>query len=370
MEKRTCRPVSLHCGDCLDVMQTFPDHCIDAIVTDPPYGLRFMGKKWDYDVPGIDVWKECLRILKPGGHLISFGGSRTYHRLAINIEDAGFELRDQIMWVYGSGFPKSMDASKAIDKHLAGTQRAAPASPEAQRWQGWGTALKPAHEPIAIARKPLDGTVAHNVLTHGVGAINIDGARIPVDRESTLRPPSKVDKFRLNTYRRFKSVTTSGGHPDGRWPANLIHDGSPEVLDVFALAGDCGASAPVRGTELSDPAKNTYGKFGRVAGTFHADKGSPARFFYCAKASPKDRNDGCEVLEKQQGRNRHPTVKPTDLMRYLCRLVTPAGGVILDPFMGSGSTGKAAKLEGFRFIGIEREADFLSIANARIEAAE
>jgi hypothetical protein len=376
--------------------------------------LSFMGKAWDYDVPTVDVWREVLRVLKPGGHLLAFAGTRTQHRMAVAIEDAGFEIRDMIAWVYGSGFPKSMDVSKAIDKqrddsaealevakylmqhangmglsefrqylnasiigqsHSGGSAQGwtttrcggvvkpqvptwdqwqqlkellklgdqmdmevwrlngrkgqpgeafeqrkvigqktagmgsgqtfgmlqaegrnaeaaktvditAPATPAAQQWQGWGTALKPALEPITVARRPLTGTVATNVLKHSTGAINVDGCRV--------------------------------GDRTGRWPANLIHDGSDEPC---ALLGDA------------------------------------ARFFYCAKASKADRGEG----------NSHPTVKPTELMRYLCRLVTPPGGVVLDPFMGSGSTGKAAVLEGFKFIGIEREAEYLEIARGRIE---
>lgn len=391
----------LHHGDCLERLKELTDNSVDAVVTDPPYGLSFMGKRWDYDVPATEVWAECLRVLKPGGHLLAFAGTRTQHRMAVRIEDAGFEIRDMIAWVYGSGFPKSMDVSKAIDKArddsadiepvrqwldaqreksgmtrkavnealgLAGnggglmsswtTNRTTRAVPQwaqwlrlkellslpdemdaevwrlngrkgqpgeawadrefydeptgglhggsgntvgaftgkqakpggvldaARQWQGWGTTLKPALEPITVARKPLGSTVAACVLAHGTGGINVDGCRVE----------------------------------GGRWPANLIHDGDA-AADLLADA---------------------------------------ARFFYCAKASKTDR--GAE--------NAHPTVKPTDLMRYLCRLVTPPGGVVLDPFMGSGSTGKAARLEGFQFIGIEREAEYLAIAKARIQAVE
>jgi DNA modification methylase len=404
-----------------------PDCSVDAVVTDPPYGLSFMGKKWDYDVPGVEVWAECLRVLKPGGHLLAFAGTRTQHRMAVRIEDAGFEIRDMIAWVYGSGFPKSLDVSKAIDKmdaaqeqqarryrftewvrstgitskqideatqtnmgghyttaasqpaimtrehleacrHLLGeipewvereadirsvesknfaerevvgqktagmgsgetfgmlqaegrnseatkvVDITAPATPEAKQWQGWGTALKPALEPITVARKPLIGTVAENVLQHGTGAINVDGCRVGTE---------EIIDFK----RKENSITASGWkdvnrnpyeqHSQGRWPANFIHDGSEEVTDL-----------------LKDS----------------------ARFFYCAKTSKRDRDEG----------NNHPTVKPTDLMRYLCRLVTPPDGLVLDPFMGSGSTGKAAALEGFSFIGIEREAEYVAIAQARI----
>lgn len=357
----------LHHGDCLEVLKTMPDNSVDAVVCDPPYGLSFMGRKWDYDVPEVAVWAECLRVLKPGGHLLAFAGTRTQHRMAVRIEDAGFEIRDMIAWVYGSGFPKSLDVSKAIDK-AAGAERVAygvrtyadghvqrsspdklrppigtfertqdgrfvtaPATEAAKRWQGWGTALKPAMEPITVARKPLVGTVAENVLTHGTGTLNIDGCRVQTDdelnggaysghereraeRTSTDTAPGAVPLSRLNR------GVGEYVQPTGRWPANLIHDGSDEVVGLL---------------------------------------GDAARFFYCAKASKRDR--GAD--------NKHPTVKPTDLMRYLCRLVTPPGGVVLDPFAGSGSTGKAVVLEGFRFVGIEREAEYVDIARARMAVA-
>ena len=384
-------------GDCLEVMRVMGTASVDAVVTDPPYGLSFMGKKWDYDVPSEDLWRECLRVLKPGGHLLAFAGTRTQHRMAVRIEDAGFEIRDMIAWVYGSGFPKSLDVSKAIDK-AAGAERkvvgvkhaekypngpggntftvgagpdgsrvgpqplTAPATPEAQQWTGWGTALKPALEPITMARKPLEGTVAANVLAHGTGGVNVDGCR--VGTEGATKRSGQADYPRKDDGTEDRSgCWARSGHaiesvPQGRWPANLIHDGSDEVV---GLTGDA------------------------------------ARFFYCAKASKRDRDEGLDgfAIKKAAGlpmrsaggdrggegmdgtktdrlttrANNHPTVKPTDLMRYLCRLVTPPGGVVLDPFMGSGSTGKAALLEGFQFIGIEREAEYLEIAKARIEAA-
>jgi DNA modification methylase len=437
----------IHHGDCLEVLRTRADSSVDAVVTDPPYGLAFMGKRWDYDVPSVDVWAECLRVLKPGGHLLAFAGTRTQHRMAVRIEDAGFEIRDMIAWVYGSGFPKSLDVSKAIDKmdaaqeqearrlrftawvrstgvtarqideetktnmgghyttaasqpaimtrehleacrHLLGevpewveheadirsvesdnfkrrevvgvktmtdTQVArpaiaysaqglesaprrdvditAPATEAAKQWSGWGTALKPAMEPITVARKPLIGTVAANVLEHGTGAINVDGCRVGHDdclpkmtgkailggSSDGWDRPWKSDAEGLARRQAAADAAIDKANTLGRWPANLIHDGSEEATEL-----------------LSDS----------------------ARFFYCAKASKRDRGDG----------NRHPTVKPTDLMRYLCRLITPPNGTILDPFTGSGSTGKAAMLEGFQFIGIEREAEYVEIAKARIEA--
>jgi site-specific DNA-methyltransferase (adenine-specific) len=335
IEKIVIGNATLYHGDCLEVMRTLPDCSVDAVVTDPPYGLSFMGKRWDYDVPSVEVWAECLRVLKPGGHLLAFAGTRTQHRMAVRIEDAGFEIRDMIAWVYGSGFPKSHNLK--------------------DDWQGWGTALKPALEPITVGRKPLIGTVAENVLTHGTGALNIDGCRVGLsDCESPERLAARSGGslgFRKDGY---VGGSVDGGLPPGwdcskgRWPANLIHDGSDEVV---GLTGDA------------------------------------ARFFYCAKASKADRDEGCEGLEKRvaggmsgrrdgsmgsvtMSRNIHPTVKPTALMQYLCRLVTPSGGTVLDPFMGSGSTGKAARLEGANFIGIEREHDYLKIAHARIEAAE
>jgi hypothetical protein len=335
-------------GDCLKRLRELPDCSVDACVTDPPYGLSFMGKAWDYDVPQVDVWREVLRVLKPGGHLLAFAGTRTQHRMAVQIEDAGFEIRDMIAWVYGSGFPKSLDVSKAIDK-AAGAERevvgiagrsgsaracmagdfaggeyhaTAPATPAAQQWAGWGTALKPALEPITVARKPLVGTVAANVLEHGTGALNVDGCRVEGtwERNSTTRCDIRGGRTVGGGSGQLE-CEPQAAHPGGRWPANLIHDGSDEPC---ALLGDA------------------------------------ARFFYCAKASKADRGDG----------NGHPTVKPTELMRYLCRLVTPPGGVVLDPFMGSGSTGKAAALEGFRFIGIEREAEYLEIARQRVQVGD
>lgn len=508
--------VKLLHGDCLAVLKELPDNSIDSIVADPPYGLKFLGKKWDYDVPGVDVWRECLRVLKPGGHLLSFSGSRTYHRMTVAIEDAGFEIRDQIMWVYGcldeqtevatsdgvkpyhktkvgdtvlcynpdngeysyqpileiveyeysdtayrlvgdfgeqvvsrnhrciverdgseafmlaetlecearvpiledlpalqqaihdahagagcakqgvqqsvrawdghktamvrvvpfhhagkvwclrvptgafvavrngvafptgnSGFPKSLDVSRAIDK-AAGAEREVgpvdpvraarlvnqqggyetaagwsvggrkvtidpPATDAARQWQGWGSALKPAHEPICVARKPLIGTVAANVLEYGTGAINIDGCRVGDE----VLPSVTAGQAKIGTFGRGVMVTPERV---GRWPANFIHDGSEEVTNLL---------------------------------------GDAARFFYCSKASKKDRGEG----------NSHPTIKPTNLMRYLCRLVTTPGGVVLDPFLGSGSTGVAALAEGFRFVGIEREAEYMAIATARIRKA-
>ena len=322
--------------DCRDVMSLYlEDNSVDAIVTDPPYGLSFMGKDWDHGVPGIEFWKEMLRVLKPGGHLLSFGGSRTYHRMASAVEDAGFEIRDQIMWVYGSGFPKSLNG----------------------HWGG--TALKPAHEPLVLARKPLIGTVAANVLAHGTGGLNIDGCRVGTTDDLNGGAYSNGSKD-LTAASSYATGVNAGVfvQPSGRWPANLIHDGSDEVVSCFPDAK--GQQGALTGDEPSSKTANTFGEFaGRTPSSPRNDTGSAARFFYAAKASKKDRDDG----------NAHPTVKPTDLMAYLCRLVTPAGGIVLDPFMGSGSTGKAAIKEGFRFIGAEREAAYYAVAEAMLKAA-
>jgi DNA modification methylase len=474
-------------GDCLEVLRGMKDSSIDSCVTDPPYGLEFMGKEWDapwksdtrqqFDGTlqdsdanpfrrskvrngngrsyGADekhmrafqeymtpLFQEVLRVLKPGGHLLSFGGSRTYHRMACAVEDAGFEIRDQIMWVYGQGFPKSLDVSKAIDK-AAGAEREkvpatgglhknkrlnddnwckigdasatmdsnAPATDAARQWQGWGTALKPAHEPIVVARKPLTGTVAANVLEWGTGGLNIDGCRIVFsgdgDAESA-KPGGRItsrsgslagksqDGFVISgpldyegerlfwsndlgwVSRTLASVFydediadpleatgrepatqrrefTSGQSTLGRFPANLIHDGSDEVFAAFPDAPGQIAKSVEDGAEQGN---RTHGKMKR-GGPSHEPRNestkSAARFFYCAKASKKDRGQG----------NNHPTVKPTELMRYLCRLVTPPGGIILDPFFGSGTTGVAASLEGFQFIGIEKNAEYAEIAKQR-----
>jgi site-specific DNA-methyltransferase (adenine-specific) len=398
-------------GDCRNELELLADNSVDSIVTDPPYELGFMGKSWDASGIAYDqrVWVQCLRVLKPGGHMLAFSGSRTYHRMVCAIEDAGFEIRDQIMWVYGSGFPKSLNISKAIDKD-AGAERevvstyethdirnaglmdrkgsmtvevTAPATAEAKQWEGWGTALKPAHEPIVMARKPLDGTVANNVLTHGVGGINIDGCRVGRADGDDSSAGNRTATF--GTQDTLSGGDGSGGwsqNEQGRFPANFIHDGSDEVLELFP---DSKAGKPRndRGTG------GIWAKsMGVPCGPQYGDIGSAARFFYCAKANKKDRNEGLDgFAEKRPDErtttgmgtfdekgvakqaNHHPTVKPTELMRYLCRLVTPPNGTVLDPFTGSGSTGKAATLEGFNFIGIEQSAEYAEIAKARIGAS-
>ena len=515
--------------DCLLGMRTcLADNSIDAVVTDPPYGLSkepdmmevmkhwmngddyvhtgggFMGKSWDSFVPGPSIWKEVFRVLKPGGHLLAFFGSRTYDLGTLAIRLAGFEIRDQIMWVYGSGFPKSLDVSKAIDKangkherdlqpfadyvkdqrvskgwslkkldevmgtntaaswwegrkkgiqppgliiynklkivlemddrfdeliewleaerEIVGTKKSgiankdegvrhtigasksievditAPATDEAKQWSGWGTALKPAHEPICVARKPLSGTVAENVLTHSTGALNIDGCRI---NPGELVPGGGNGK--ANNGGRFGSHETNGERPKvephnlGRWPANFVHDGSDEVLGLFPQS-----NSTANGGSSERNSQNSVAYWGEGGGGFkggrstvaHGDKGSAARFFYCAKASKADRDDGvllaatsaAEMVDRDAdsagmnspragagrtsgARNDHPTVKPTALMQWLVRLVTPPGGTVLDPFTGSGSTGKACMLEGFEFIGFEMDPHYCEIAEQRIAKA-
>jgi DNA modification methylase len=425
---------TLYHGDNRQILPTLAENSVDAIVTDPPYELGFMGKSWDASGVAFDpaTWREALRVLKPGGHLIAFSGSRTYHRMAVAIEDAGFEIRDQIMWIYGSGFPKSYNISKGIEGTLTngsaswnkwhelngelgeakgqgangltklnashgnrpeqyashGSLQLEPTTLEAKQWEGWGTALKPAHEPMVLARKPLVGTVAANVLTYGTGGLNIDGSRVGSETVVTTNGKGFAGSFEGG------ENDNGGATHQGRWPANVIHDGSDEVVALFPdKAG---------GGHWSKTKVTGYGEFGGGKSEYFGQGekdgfGSAARFFYCAKASKRDRNEGLdgfevkapayesyrENLDAKGGdtpfagagrsgidlKNHHPTVKPTDLMRYLCRLITPPNGTVLDPFMGSGSTGKAAMYEGFKFIGIEMTDEYLPIAKARIEFA-
>jgi site-specific DNA-methyltransferase (adenine-specific) len=461
--------IDLRLGDCLEVLKTIPDNSIDSVVTDPPYHLTsivkrfgkedsapaqfgtdgayaraskgFMGKEWDGgDIAfRTDVWSECLRVLKPGGHLLAFSHSRTYHRMGVAIEDAGFEIRDQIMWVYGSGFPKSHNIGKAIDK-IEGNDREVVGETKAGKtalgqnsgwnqhenrteievtkgnseWEGWGTALKPAHEPIVMARKPLtEKSIAENVLKYGTGGINIDGSRIPFeDTQNAATNP----KFRKeNNYKMPEpgqesngavSFTSSKNEYDtsGRFPANIIFDEEAGQL----LDEQSGISKSSKHKWEGDNNAPIYGKYEKgIREATYDDKGGASRFFYCPKAAKKDRNEGLDHLEDKIGdtnnqamrrlkcsncdnwyvagdkskeckceepnwiepstKNNHPTVKPTDLMRYLINLITPPNGTTLDPFMGSGSTGKAAVRCGVNFIGIEKEQEYMDIASARIQ---
>jgi len=368
-------------SDCIAAMKDMPDNSVDSIVTDPPYELGFMGKSWDASgiAFNIEVWQQALRVLKPGGHLIAFSGSRTYHRMAVAIEDAGFQIRDQIMWVYGSGFPKSLNIGKHLDE-----------------WEGWGTALKPAHEPMVLARKPIEGTVANNVMTWGVGGLNIDGSRVAHLSEADRASATPQGKVTSNKMAGAAPDIDDAGRveverPDtslGRWPANFIHDGSDEVVALFPAVKGATSRTPAGDASIDNA---MFG--GGFAGPVYDDglNTSAARFFYCAKTSKRDRNEGLDEFEEvrdHDGRadggvggdnprnrtnnsklNHHPTVKPTSLMQYLVRLVTPPNGIVLDPFMGSGSTGKACAYEGFDFIGIDMTPEYVEIARARIEFA-
>lgn len=405
--------VDLYHGNCLNEMKKISDNSVDSIVTDPPYGISFLGKEWDHSVPSKEVWKECFRVLKPGGHLLAFAGTRTQHRMAVNIEDTGFEIRDMIAWVYGSGFPKSMNISKAIDK-AAGVEREVvgkrehptlkdkqkivrqsqnqyhrsnasntikdewditePATEDAKKWDGWGTSLKPALEPITVARKPLsEKTIVANVLKHGTGGLNIDGCRIEYSESNPPIPQlaqnkrdvnSKKTMFDGQSFNKSSTKATIGGNLSGRFPANFIHDGSDEVTELFPLTNKqavsktdnkSGWQSSYVGGELSKPKE-------RVLNLDDQNGGSAARFFYCAKASGKERNEGLTNTI-----NTHPTIKPISLMRYLVKLVTPKNGTVLDPFMGSGTTGKSALQEGMNFIGIELDDKYFQVAKERIE---
>jgi len=510
-------------GDCLEVMKDFESNSIDAIITDPPYGLSaarnsgkkskggFMGKAWDYDVPKVEVWAECLRVLKPGGHLLSFAGTRTQHRMCCNIEDAGFEIRDMIAWVYSTGFPKSLNISKKIDqmafhewltahpvehakykeqikqakgnheltervgrkfRKMAGVERevvgvdpeakrrnkgpmlpadkgwnansmgngklcpiTSPATPAAKQWDGWHTSLKSALEPITLARKPIsEKTIAANVLKWSTGGINVDGCR--VGTEDDLSGGTCGGMFKqTNPDGTLKKAIGSGDK--GRFPANLLlsypedefdangkllpNPGKDEVVGMFPETGNSARGVPKGGNNFgvgnSDKKANADSNYSN-----HSDSGSAARYFYCAKASKRDRDEGLEGMEGMEDRenqslslrhdkhcktcgkkiddlsrdsrpksrcfctdqrepyfkavkavprkNTHCCVKPTKLMQYLCRLITPPDGIVLDPFMGSGSTGKACIKEGFNFIGIEMEPEYFEIAKKRIEAAK
>jgi site-specific DNA-methyltransferase (adenine-specific) len=463
--KNMKKQFKLMLGDNMLNLKKLPDNSIDSIVSDPPYGLSFMNKKWDYDVPTVEFWREVYRVLKPGGHILSFGGTRTYHRMVVNIEDAGFEIRDQVMWLYGSGFPKSHNIGKAVDKlqgndrEVVGERSGAMNNSETSeaasfvkdgvgfkthftetkgqsKYEGWGTALKPANEPICVARKPLsEKSVAENVLKWGTGGINIDGCRVGSETISVHNAPKGTfaggDEDR-------GSDTNSYREHEGRFPANIIlecccdevikgekgeivyserkADGSfgnasNKLRNNFTDTGDihsnpncpCYLLNEQSGVSKSSKSNKVYENdaSGRVVAnsaggqrspeSTYGDKGGASRFFYVAKVSKKERNLGLDGFEAKiiEGRdegqdatsvaykkrptptkNNHPTLKPINLMTYLCRLITPEGGIVLDPFMGSGSTGIAACLEGFRFVGMEMDEDYFKIATARIESFE
>lgn len=408
-------------GDCLVLLKEMDSNSVDAVITDPPYGYLFMGKKWDYDVPKQEIWDECLRVLKPGGYLLAFAGTRTQHRMAVRIEDAGFEIRDMIMWVYGSGFPKSLNIGKMLDKvegnerevigvGKAGkgfnkvkgfgvnTTKGGDATTEwetdigSSEWEGWGSALKPACEPITVARKPIEGTIVQNCLKWGVGGINIDACR--VETEDNLNGGSygnttrEKDEF-------FKGKKPAGGgefiQPQGRFPANFIHDGSEEVVELFPETKLGAMTKPYvyqnNGYSLGKPT-------GSTRQIHEANEGSAARFFYCAKASKAERNAGCEKLPLRQGHlassegggggwkseaqdnpnlprhNHHPTVKPIALMEYLIKLVTREGAVVVDPFAGSGTTGIGCVNLKRNFVGMDITPEYVEIAQSRITFAQ
>lgn len=386
--KQVMKELRLLNGDCIDKLKELDNNSIDSIVTDPPYGLSFMGKKWDYDVPSVEIWQECLRVLKPGGHLLAFAGSRTYHRMAVRIEDAGFDIRDQIMWIYGSGFPKSHNVGKSIDK-MQGNQRQVVDTkeqsgakfkewsndPNETRWhnqgfnkvdgrefditkgnsigEGWGTALKPAHEPIVMARKPIEGTVAENTLQYGVGGLNIDATRVGSEMVST--------HSNVNSEPR-----------EGRWPANVIinEEGDQEWKRYFYCPK---ASKKDRDSGMPEKVGVFIQRPRREDGSVIYKETNPDEWAEAMKGKPRSEKTAKAAAEellqddKTATRNVHPTVKPTELMKYLIRLVTPKDGIVLDPFMGSGSTGKAAMQEGMWFVGIEREREYFEIAKQRIE---
>ena len=426
-------------GDNIQSLQKLPDNSVDSIVSDPPYGLSFMGKKWDYDVPSVQFWREVYRVLKPGGHVLSFGGTRTYHRMVVNIEDAGFEIRDQIMWLYGSGFPKSHNIGKAVDKlqgndrevvgvktdgaYSAGTKNKGIGEIDKlggkerevrgedfgkitkgqSPYEGWGTALKPANEPICVARKPLsEKSVAENVLKWGTGGINVDGCRVGFNGDKPNQVDCKRDKKEQTGWASMGTLADREEpytpNDEGRFPANIILDEiAGEFLDE--QSGNLKSTGSVRKKDTdTDPSNiDRKHKTGENSNPYAGQSGGASRFFYQAKVSKAERNMGLEHFEDKTSqlnsggigrktsvekrldnngknapttKNTHPTVKPVALMAYLCRLVTPPNGIVLDPFMGSGSTGIAARLEGFKFCGMELDKDYFKIAESRIENFE
>jgi site-specific DNA-methyltransferase (adenine-specific) len=418
--------IDLRLGDCLETLRAMPDSSVHSVITDPPYGLGkepnprdvlrawldgeefkpggagFMGRAWDAFVPSPLVWAECLRVLKPGGHLLAFAGSRTYDWIVMGVRLAGFEVRDQLIWMYGSGFPKSHNIANGAKSMCAGIIGAPNMRPELLAecdalGDGIGTALKPAHEPILLARKPLGGLVAANVLTHGTGALNVDACRVGTEERSNPFGCPGANNVRLQggdgrdvaNAKEYAAASKLLPPTDvvGRWPANILHDGSPEVLAVFPETTS-GTISPHHLTRTSKNLSMSGANQERTDREFKGDSGSAARFFYCAKASRAERELGLEDFTpetvgdgrqkaidnayqrgKTERRNTHPTVKPVSVMRWLCRLATPIGGTILDPYTGSGTTGVAAALEGFDFIGCELSPEYVALARARIAHA-
>ena len=418
----------LYNGSMLDMLDVIDENSVDAIVTDPPYELGFMGKSWDSSGVAFqkETWEKCLKVLKPGGHILAFGGSRTFYRIACAIEDAGFEIRDTIMWLYGSGFPKSLNIGLAVDKkngvesEVVGKGKSGVSSRAYQseelttageyeikeacnKWSGWGTALKPSFEPIIVARKPFNGSLVDNVLKHGVGGYNIDECRIETNDDlngGAYRGKNTRQQEDATSYY-IKSPKLDGKEykkPEGRFPANTIltYDETDfdEVCGGFPNSGNGNGKGAYsyKGVEYHNKDTSMFNGDKPQSPSNYNDSGSASRYFYCAKASKEDREEGCEELEMKvlhrvnsgdleneerfkpvPRKNAHPTVKPTDLMQYLIRLVTPNGGTILDPFNGSGSTGKAVMYENYkhdkdyRYIGIELTEEYLPVSKARIE---
>jgi len=391
-------------GDALTVLKKLPDNSIDAVVTDPPYGLRFMNQKWDYDVPSVELWKEVLRVLKPGGHLLSFFGTRTYHRGVVNIEDAGFEIRDMIVWLNGEGFPKGQAIDKLIDKELGAYDKrkiiglnpnwrtskspiacpqnpdepaliTEPATPEAKQWQGWNTALKPACEPIVLARKPLsEKNVARNVLKWRTGGLNISACRIPINGENVILHSKPAGSFHPGAM--AKSLKDYRENTEGRYPANVILDEEAAKM----LDKQSGYSKSHAHPRVNSPERATvYGKYNKiVTGPYYDDFGGVSRFFYCAKAGRDERFAYCQdcdvvIPQKEWSKHKehkvifHTTVKPLKLIEYLVRLITPPNGIVLDLFFGTGTTGIACLRQGFRFVGIEIDEIYCKIAEHRLK---
>ncbi len=404
-------------GNCVDVMRGWPDNSVDAVVTDGPYELKYMARKWDGTgiVYSVEMWEQVLRVLKPGGHLLSFGATRTYHRMACAVEDAGFEIRDSIDWFYGSGFPKSQDAAREWDMHVCTLpgrhcdknpfkkprpdDHFCPAAPGREKYVGRRTALKGAHEPIVMARKPLEGSLIENLIKFNTGAINVDLCRIATEENLNGGGYAEDPEGRYDGDESWRFKPGGAGEfvqPSGRWPANVLLD-EEAAAELDSQTADLRIGGSLNGDEGANRSVVSPLALGpRTPWTPYGDSGGASRFFYVAKPGRKEKDSGCdslpmktagEMTNREEGdvgmqspragagrtsngaRNDHPTIKPVQLMAYLCRLITPPGGVVLDPFLGSGTTGVAALQEGFRFIGIEKEFEYLAIANARITNA-